>query len=151
MIQFIFAVRQGGGASVHGFSDGLVNQIDDEFVGGADVAGGIFRRAVIAIAGSEAEDGRLGAKEIEKAEGSGVDSSLLAHGSDQGNRPRDDKAGEDLVGAAGVLAGEVKFHGQKDATDQKVSKSQSELGLRYNLRRRDCALERSVFRMEDGG
>ena len=108
--QFIFAIRQRRGALVHRFGDGFIHEVDDEFVRGADVQGGVLGRAVVAVAGRKGDNRRLRAQHIEEAERRGVHPAVRAEGGDQRNRPRRDKADEQLISAVGKLFFQVEFH-----------------------------------------
>lgn len=57
---------------------------------------------------------RLEPISIEEGEGGGVDGAVFVERGDPGDRPRDDEAGEDRVGAVGVGAEQVEFHGAED-------------------------------------
>jgi len=109
--QFAFAERQRGGALVHRLGNGLVNEVHDEFMGGADVARGVLGRIVVAVAGGEGTDGRIGTQQVEEAERRGVHPAVGAEGRHQRDGPRRDQAGEDRIGALGEFVFEVEFHG----------------------------------------
>ena len=111
--EFIFAIGQGGGAEVHGLGQRFIHEVDHKLVREPDVEGGILGGAVLAVAGRKGDDGGPRAEDIEKAEGRGVDPALRTEGGDQRNGAGRDEAGEDLVGAAGIPAFKIKFHGGK--------------------------------------
>lgn len=121
--EFIFTVGQGCSALIHGFGNGFIHEVDDEFVAGADIQRGVLGRTVIAIAGGEGADGRVGAHEIEKAERGGVDLTAVVDGGDERYGPGRDQAGEDWIGAVGILVFEVKFHDKNIRWKAKSEKS----------------------------
>ena len=123
-VEFVFAVRQRSGALVHGFGDGFIHEVDDEFVGGSNIEGGVLGRVVIAVAGGEDADGGLGTHNVEEAERRGVDLAAIVHGGDQRDGPRCDEADEKLVGAVGVFVFEIKLHARNIKR-----KAESEKGL----------------------
>ena len=109
-LEFIFAVGQGGDTTVHGFGDGFVHQVHDEFVRQPDIAGSVFGRAIVTVAGSHRHDRRTGAERIEETEGRGIDFAVRAYRSNQRNRARRYQAGQHPVGTGGVFAFKIEFH-----------------------------------------
>ncbi len=82
----------------------------------ADVSGGIFRRAIVAVARRDCQDGWLSAKQVEKAEWGGVDISLWADRRDKRNRTRRYETRQNLVCPVGIIAFQIKFHEEQNAT-----------------------------------
>ena len=110
VLQLADARWQGGGRSDHGFGEGVVGEIDDELAGATEVASGVFGDAGFAIARSKGEDRRLAAKDIEEAEGRGIDAVVLIQGRDPSDGPWRDKSRQEFVGVLEVLSFEIEFH-----------------------------------------
>ena len=96
-------VRKIDGADVHALGDRLVHQIDDEFAGVADIALGVLVAVARRRVGSpgliaEHDDRRHRADRVEKAERRGVDPPVRIDRRRQRDRPRHDRADEQLVG-----------------------------------------------------
>ncbi len=105
-----------GRSQIHRRGTGLVDEVHDKLAGAADVAGRVLGDAGLAVPGSEAEHGRLGPEEVEKAEGRGIDAARLILRRDPGDGTRRHQSGEKLVGPGEVFAaGEVKLHGGREA------------------------------------
>jgi len=64
--------RKRGGAEIHGGTERLIHEIDDEFVREADVAGGVLGRAVVTVAGGQGHDGRIGPSTLKKLKGAAL-------------------------------------------------------------------------------
>src|SRR5579884_623003 len=75
-----------------------------------DVARGVLRRAVVAVAGCDGDDGRLGTHKIEKAEWRGVDLSIRTHGGDESDGAGRDQADKQGISAVGKFMFKVQFH-----------------------------------------
>lgn len=57
--EFIRAVGEGGGGGDHDFAEGLIDHVDDEFAGFADVASGVLRGVSVFVSGGEGDDGGI--------------------------------------------------------------------------------------------
>lgn len=110
MNEFIFAIGQRSGAFVHCFGDRFIDEIDYELMREADIPRGIFGCAIVAIAGREGQDRRVGAHQVEEAERRGIDFPFRTHGRDEGDRARRNQARQDRVGAVRELVFNIQFH-----------------------------------------
>ena len=111
--QFIEARGEGDGADVHGFHQGIADDIDGEFLIQLDVARGVLRALVAIIFHTQGKDRRVGGQCVEKAEGRGVDAALAIDRGDQGNRAGHHTADQYLVFVPRAHRAEVEaVHGQ---------------------------------------
>ncbi len=108
--EFIHAFGEFGGGGVHGFHEFFGDEVNDEFLCGGDVFGGVLGLAGRFIADADGDEGRAAADHVEEAEGGKVDDAGRVLGGDPGDGARDDDVGEDAVSAAGVEFGEVEVH-----------------------------------------
>jgi len=60
-VEFVVALGEIGGGDVHGLDEVFGDEVDDEFAGGGDVAGGVLGAAVFEVAHADDEDGGEGA------------------------------------------------------------------------------------------
>src|SRR5690606_24768408 len=97
-------------AEVHGLGDRLVDQMDYELAGLADVDRGVLGAAERADAEAEDHERRLLGEYVEEAERRGVDPALGAERGDQGDRPRHDQAAEQLVPLGGRELRQIEAH-----------------------------------------
>lgn len=67
---------EGGGGGDHFLAEGFVKEVDGEFAGFADVAGGVFWGVFVFISGGEGDDGGIGAEDVEEGVGGGVEVAL---------------------------------------------------------------------------
>jgi len=69
---FAFAGWKVGGGQVHGFGDAFIDQVDDEFAAGMDVAGGILGRAVGVVLQAEHDQRGVLREHVEKEKGAAL-------------------------------------------------------------------------------
>ena len=58
-VEFVFAVREGGGGGDHDLAQRFIDHVDHEFAGFPDVAGGVFGGVVVLVSGREGDDGGI--------------------------------------------------------------------------------------------
>lgn len=104
MNELVFAVGQGRRALVHGFGQGLVHQVDNEFVSEPDVPGGVFGCAVVPIARRQADNRWRRPQHIEEAKRSRVDRASWTEGGHEGNGAGGDETGENRIRPIRILA-----------------------------------------------
>ncbi len=97
LVEFAFAMREGGGSINHHLSQRLIDHVDDEFAGSSDVSRGVFRRFTIFVSRGEGDDGRVGAEDVEEGKGGGIDASLLIDCRDPGDRSGRNQGREEVV------------------------------------------------------
>jgi uncharacterized protein (DUF697 family)/tellurite resistance protein len=79
-------------------------------MGQSNVSRRILGSSVRAVPGSNRQDGRVCAQQVEKAERRGVDQAFGTDGGHEGDRTRRDQARQDRISASGKLVFEVQFH-----------------------------------------
>ncbi len=83
--ELIGAVGEGGGGGDHDLAEGLINHVDHEVAGFADVTGGIFRGVTVFITGGEGYDGGIGAKDVEERKWRGIGPPIPVAAGDPGD------------------------------------------------------------------
>ena len=112
LFEFADALREIDRADVHAFGERLVDQVDDELAGIADVALGVLPAVAGRIAGADAEhdNGRYRADRVEEAERRGVDMPRQIDRRRERDRPRHDSADQELVGVARREPRQIEMH-----------------------------------------
>jgi hypothetical protein len=85
-IQLVDALVEIDGADVHRLGHRLVDQVDHELAGGADVGDGVLRGAAAALLDAEHDDRRVVAEVVEEAERGGVVASRVVARVENGAR-----------------------------------------------------------------
>jgi hypothetical protein len=75
----------------------VIDEIDDELLCHANVAGGVFGHAGGAITWTKTNDGGAVAQDVEKAEWGGIDAAMFIHGGGQRDWAWCDKSGKDEI------------------------------------------------------
>jgi hypothetical protein len=100
------------GADVHALGDILVDDVNDEFTGVADILCGVLADDVgtRTIADANGDDGRIDTEIVVGAERGGVDFAFEVDGGNERDGARCDKADEEVVGEVWSSLGEVEIH-----------------------------------------
>lgn len=115
--EFAFAIGEGGGGGDHGVGEFGRDEVNDEFAVFANVAGGVFGDGGLAVfggcfvAGGESDEGWVGAEDVEKGKGGGIDAAEVVDSRDPGNGAGSDEGGENFIAVGGFERREVDFHG----------------------------------------
>ena len=109
-VEFRFAMGEGSGGSDHDFAEGFIDHVDDELLGFANIARGVFWGEAVFVSGSKSDDGGIGAKNVEEGKRSGVEFAFAVLGGDPGDGAGGDEGGENAVAIAGRNFLHVKSH-----------------------------------------
>jgi len=109
-VEFRLAMGEGGRGGDHDFAKGLIDHVDEEFLGVANVACGVFWGEAVFVSGGEGDDGGIGAEDVEEGEWGGVELAIPVLGGDPSDGAGGDEGGEDAVAVAGRDVLHVKSH-----------------------------------------
>ncbi len=90
-------VWNGRRGAVHRFGDIFVHEIDHELMREPDVAGSVLRHAILPVTRTNANNRRLGAEDVEKAEWGSIDVARRVDGRYPGNRSRNDQRNQNGI------------------------------------------------------
>ena len=106
--KFVDVGRKRDGADIHPRDQRVVDDIDGELLGHADIVAGVLVAHVGVILDPDSHDGRVGRQAIEEAEWRRVDHALLVDCRDESDRARNDGSDEKLVAVARRELREIK-------------------------------------------
>ena len=99
--------------SVHHLGEAFIDEVHNELAGPFRIPRTVLRRAVLAITGSKDHQRWIIAEDIEERERRRVYLAVFVQRRHPCDRPRYYQSGKNGIGAVGVSAQQVEFHGEK--------------------------------------